>query len=126
MHLEVVRAPSNPAARIKRIAGALAGAALGDALGRPCELLFSHERIQRRYGYVQGFVDRHAGHTTDDTQLTRLMLEAVIEGKGAPVASDLGAVMLRRLRLRDCFDFLFTLGRVGLFINPYVSLLKLN
>lgn len=55
---------------LDRIHGCLAGLAVGDAMGRPTELLFNYRRIEKKYGRVESLVGRSAGAVTDDTRLT--------------------------------------------------------
>jgi ADP-ribosylglycohydrolase len=54
---------------LDRIRGCLAGLAVGDAMGRPTELLFNYKRIEKRYGRVTTLVGRSPGAVTDDTRL---------------------------------------------------------
>ena len=70
-----------------RILGCLAGLAVGDAMGRPTELLFSYRRIEARYGKVTTFIGKHAGAVTDDTRLTLTLADAVLE-KNRMVSAD--------------------------------------
>ena len=70
-----------------RILGCLAGLAVGDAMGRPTELLFNYRRIEARYGKVTTFIGKHAGAVTDDTRLTLTLADAVLQ-KNRMVSSD--------------------------------------
>lgn len=72
-----------------KIVGMLLGCAIGDALGMCCET-FTKEKIKATYGYVNDYKkpDQHkwfdgeeAGSTTDDTQLTLAVAEALIESE---------------------------------------------
>ncbi|MBK5093097.1 MAG: ADP-ribosylglycohydrolase family protein [Actinobacteria bacterium] len=64
---------------ISRIIGCLAGLAVGDAMGRPTELLFNYRRIEARYGKVTDLIGREAGAVTDDTRLTLTLADAILE-----------------------------------------------
>lgn len=76
---------------LDRALGALAGGALGDALGMPSQTL-PRDEILRRYGPITGFVAPYAGHPvshglaagciTDDTEQTLLLARLLIEGRG--------------------------------------------
>ncbi|MEW5098650.1 ADP-ribosylglycohydrolase family protein, partial [Serratia marcescens] len=46
----------------ERIAGALYGQMLGDALGMPSEL-WPRERVKRHFGWIDGFLDGPAENT---------------------------------------------------------------
>ncbi|MFH1150832.1 MAG: ADP-ribosylglycohydrolase family protein [Actinomycetota bacterium] len=65
-----------------RVHGCLAGLAVGDAMGRPTELLLNYRRIERRYGRVTGLVGRDAGMVTDDTRLTLTVADAILANGG--------------------------------------------
>jgi ADP-ribosylglycohydrolase len=75
------------ATELQKIQGCLAGLAVGDAMGRPTELLFNYRRIEKKYGRVQALVGRDAGAVTDDTRLTLTVADAIIE-KGAMISAD--------------------------------------
>ena len=72
-----------------RILGSLIGAAVGDALGAPCECLH-YQRILKDYGDFQGFADLVAvkagwlplGGVTDDTVLADLLIDTILENDG--------------------------------------------
>lgn len=71
-----------------RIAGALYGVAVGDALGGPLEFM-SAEEINRRHGWVStmlggGWLNLRPGETTDDTAMTLAVAEGVMESPEAP------------------------------------------
>ncbi len=70
-----------------KILGCLAGLAIGDAMGRPTELLFNYRRIERKFGRVTSLVGDKPGAVTDDTRLT-LALADVIIGHGRMITSD--------------------------------------
>lgn len=71
-------------ADIDRFRGALLGSACGDALGRPVESR-TPEEIQARYGWVRdfqvssGWIEGHPGTITDDTILTVLTAQALLD-----------------------------------------------
>ena len=72
-----------------RIAGALYGVAVGDALGGPLEFM-SAEEIHRQHGWVTtmlggGWLDLQPGETTDDTAMTLAVAEGIIEHPEAPI-----------------------------------------
>lgn len=73
----------------KRIAGALFGVAVGDALGGPVEFM-TPEDIQRRFVCVSdmiggGWLNLAPGEITDDTQMTLCVAEGIVEAPEAPV-----------------------------------------
>ncbi len=64
---------------LQRFRGCILGGAVGDALGFATENL-SHQRIREKYGFVADYKVRPGyGYFTDDTQLTMLLAEALIE-----------------------------------------------
>lgn len=72
---------------LKRVEGSLAGVAVGDAMGMPCEFL-TREEIRARYGWVDWFAAPDASHfhhgmcagrITDDTEQTIALIEALDE-----------------------------------------------
>lgn len=72
-----------------RIAGALYGVAVGDALGGPVEFMDA-ERIAMRYGRVTtmlggGWLNLQPGETTDDTAMTLAVAEGIMERPEAPI-----------------------------------------
>ena len=74
-----------------RIAGALYGVAMGDALGAPLEFM-SAEEIQQRHGYVTemiggGWLNVLPGEVTDDTQMTLCVGNGIIESPDDPVVA---------------------------------------
>jgi ADP-ribosyl-[dinitrogen reductase] hydrolase len=79
------------ASHTDRVAGCLVGLAVGDALGAPVEFL---NRQQVRNQFPQGLRDMIAarlwskGEYTDDTQMTLLIAESLLEKKGF-VATDI-------------------------------------
>ena len=88
--------------RLSRAYGALAGLALGDALGMPTQVM-SPEQIRAVYGRVTGLVDGDdsqpyapgmpAGSVTDDTEQALLIASLLVRGGGSSsghVALDAG------------------------------------
>lgn len=88
--------------RFSRAYGALAGLALGDALGMPTQAM-SPEQIRAVYGRITGLVDGDAsqpyapgmpaGSVTDDTEQTLLVASLLVRGRGTSsgrVALDAG------------------------------------
>ena len=78
--------------RLSRAHGALAGLALGDALGMPTQSM-SPEQIRAVYGRITGLVDGDAsqpyapgmpaGSVTDDTEQALLIASLIIRGRGS-------------------------------------------
>ena len=88
--------------RFSRAYGALAGLALGDALGMPTQAM-SPEQIRAVYGRITGLVDGDAsqpyapgmpaGSVTDDTEQALLVASLMVRGRGSSsgrVALDAG------------------------------------
>ena len=88
--------------RFSRAYGALAGLALGDALGMPTQAM-SPEQIRAVYGRITGLVDGDAsqpyapgmpaGSVTDDTEQALLVASLLVRGRGSSsgrVAMDVG------------------------------------
>ena len=88
--------------RFSRAYGALAGLALGDALGMPTQAM-SPEQIRAVYGRITGLVDGDAsqpyapgmpaGSVTDDTEQALLVASLLVRGRGSSsgrVAMDAG------------------------------------
>lgn len=88
--------------RFSRAYGALAGLALGDALGMPTQAM-SPEQIRAVYGRITGLVDADAsqpyapgmpaGSVTDDTEQALLVASLLVRGRGSSsgrVALDAG------------------------------------
>lgn len=65
---------------LDKFKGSLLGCAVGDAMGAPIEGL-SAARIRNDYGTVTGYLDTGygAGRLTDDTQMTIVLAQAIIE-----------------------------------------------
>lgn len=85
--------------RFSRAYGALAGLALGDALGMPTQAM-SPQQIQMVYGHVTGLVDGDksqpyapgmaAGSVTDDTEQALLIASLLLKGHGSGLSLDAG------------------------------------
>ena len=83
--------------RFSRAYGALAGLALGDALGMPTQAM-SPQQIQMVYGHVTGLVDGDktqpyapgmaAGSVTDDTEQALLIASMLLKGHGSGLNLD--------------------------------------
>lgn len=83
--------------RFSRAYGALAGLALGDALGMPTQAMFP-QQIQTVYGHVTGLVDGDksqpyapgmaAGSVTDDTEQALLIASLLLKGHGSGLNLD--------------------------------------
>ena len=83
--------------RFSRAYGALAGLALGDALGMPTQAM-SPQQIQAVYGHVTGLVDGDksqpyapgmaAGAVTDDTEQALLIASLLLKGHGSGLNLD--------------------------------------
>lgn len=74
-----------------KIAGALYGVAVGDALGGPLEFMTA-EQIAQRHGLVTemiggGWLSLRPGETTDDTAMTMAVAEGIMEAPEGPVPS---------------------------------------
>jgi len=72
-----------------RIAGALYGVAIGDALGAPLEFM-SKDEIARKHGRVTdmiggGWLNVKPGEVTDDTQMTLAVAEGIIANPDDPI-----------------------------------------
>lgn len=65
-----------------KIAGAIYGFAIGDAMGATTEFM-NHEQIKKQYGHVTdiiggGWLNLKAGDVTDDTQMTICVMDALM------------------------------------------------
>jgi len=72
-----------------KIAGALYGVAIGDALGAPLEFM-SQEQIANKHGRVTemiggGWLNVEPGEITDDTQMTLAVAEGILEEPENPI-----------------------------------------
>ena len=82
---------STPSSALSRARGALAGLALGDALGMPTQAM-SPTQIAETYGWVDSLRDGDpsqpyapgmpAGHVTDDTEQALLVADLLVDGAG--------------------------------------------
>ncbi len=85
-----VRLASPLSPRASRMAGAVLGAAIGDAMGHPTEFIRSLDEIRSRYGPngVEGFElwiedeGRRVAPYTDDTQMAEVVLRSLLSGRG--------------------------------------------
>ncbi len=73
-----------------RIAGALYGGAIGDALGAPLEFM-SKDEITRKHGRVTdmiggGWLNVKPGEVTDDTQMTLAVAEGIVKDPDNPIS----------------------------------------
>ena len=84
---QITAAPGPPSRRA-RFAGAVLGAAIGDAMGHPTEFISSLESIRTRFG-PEGVTrfelywereGRHFAPYTDDTQMAEVVLRTLVEG----------------------------------------------
>ncbi|MCO1581188.1 ADP-ribosylglycohydrolase family protein [Crossiella sp. SN42] len=88
---------------VGRARGALAGLALGDALGMPTQSM-PPAAIARCYGRITGLVDavaaqpiapsRPAGSVTDDTEQALLLARLLIQGQGRVEPREFGEALL--------------------------------
>lgn len=72
-----------------KIAGALYGVAVGDALGGPLEFM-DRQEIKEKHGYVTemiggGWLRLAPGETTDDTAMTLAVAEGIMEAPDDPI-----------------------------------------
>jgi ADP-ribosyl-[dinitrogen reductase] hydrolase len=72
-----------------RVAGALYGVAIGDALGAPLEFMDQGE-IVRKHGRVTemiggGWLNVEPGEITDDTQMTLAVAQGIVEDPDSPI-----------------------------------------
>jgi len=75
--------------KLENVKGMLLGSAIGDALGRPVECK-SNTYIKEKYGKItkyesggyDNYKDAPVGLTTDDWQLTKAIIESIIDQKG--------------------------------------------
>ncbi|HAU98240.1 MAG TPA: ADP-ribosylglycohydrolase family protein, partial [Serratia marcescens] len=97
----------------ERIAGALYGQMLGDALGMPSEL-WPRERVKRHFGWIDGFLDGpeensaacyfKAGQYTDDTAMALALADALREAEGEVVPALIARNVIRWVDSFDAFN----------------------
>ncbi|MEG7470030.1 ADP-ribosylglycohydrolase family protein, partial [Serratia marcescens] len=97
----------------ERIAGALYGQMLGDALGMPSEL-WPRERVKRHFGWIDGFLDGpaentaacyfKAGQYTDDTAMALALADALVEAQGEVVPELIARNVIRWVDGFDAFN----------------------
>lgn len=88
---------------LNKASGALAGVALGDALGMPSEL-WVPQRVKAEFGWIDRFLDAPAGHeivdgfkagqVTDDTQQTFMLAQALVDHGRELSAEDMAAALV--------------------------------
>lgn len=98
---------------LDRIAGALAGMVLGDALGVPGEL-WPREKVRARFGRIEDFLDGpadnivacyfKAGHYTDDSAQAFVVLNALLKAGTVPPAKVLADDLLEWVRSMNGFE----------------------
>lgn len=96
-----------------RIAGAVAGMVLGDALGVPGEL-WPRAKVRERFGTINTFLDGpednivacyfKAGHYTDDSAQAFVVLEALLEHKTVPPVRELADRLIEWVKSMNGFE----------------------
>lgn len=96
-----------------RIAGAIAGMVLGDALGVPGEL-WPREKVRARFGWIDDFLDGpednivacyfKAGHYTDDSAQAFVVLNALMRAGTVPPLPVLAEDLLAWVRSMNGFE----------------------
>lgn len=96
-----------------RIAGALYGQMLGDAMGMPSEL-WPRTRVKAHFGWIDRFLDGpqdnivaryfKAGEFTDDTAMALALADALIECQGEVVPDTIAAHILAWADRVDAYD----------------------
>lgn len=89
-----------------KIYGALAGLAIGDAMGAPVEMM-SFEEIESAYGFVKEFLpykeeqigchgsfSLRAGSYTDDTRMVKLLSQAALKDRGRLDSNTVGMALI--------------------------------
>lgn len=97
----------------KKIAGALYGMALGDAMGMPAEL-WGRQRVRKYFGHIDGFLDGPAendvafnykrGQFTDDTGQALVLLDSIASTEYKPDARDIARRMLAWAEKENAFE----------------------
>lgn len=98
---------------IERIAGAIAGMVLGDALGVPGEL-WPRDKVRSRFGRITEFLDGtpdnivacyfKAGHYTDDSAQAFVVLEALLKAGTVPPVRVLADDLIRWVESMNGFE----------------------
>lgn len=96
-----------------KIAGALYGMALGDAMGMPSEL-WGRKRVKQYFGKIEGFIDGPAenevacnyqkGQFTDDTAQALVILDSIAATNFEPITSDIAARLLAWAEKENAFE----------------------
>lgn len=96
-----------------KIAGAIAGMVLGDALGVPGEL-WPREKVRERFGTIEDFLDGpqdnivacyfKAGHYTDDSAQAFVVLDALIDCGCVPPVRELARRLLAWVESMNGFE----------------------
>lgn len=97
----------------KRIAGAIAGMVLGDALGVPGEL-WPREKVRERFGWIDTFLDGpqdnivacyfKAAHYTDDSAQAFVVLDALLEHGHVPPVKELADRLIEWVHSMNGFE----------------------
>ena len=121
-----------------RAAGAMVGAAIGDALGMPTEFVQRKLFVEQHHGKITGFTRASPGHPcshlkpaqyTDDTQQLVILAESLLESKGL-LLEDFGGRLAewgRRCKFEPGFDrfagftSLTAAERLGRGVSPWRS-----
>lgn len=103
----------NAEERIDRIAGALAGMVLGDALGVPGEL-WPREKVRSRFGWIEDFLDGpednivacyfKAAHYTDDSAQAFVILKALLDYGTVPPVEELARRLIAWVESMNGFE----------------------
>lgn len=98
---------------IDRIAGAIAGMVLGDALGVPGEL-WPRRKVRARFGHIDTFLDGtpdnivacyfKAGHYTDDSAQAFVVLEALLKAGTVPPVRVLADDLIEWVKSMNGFE----------------------
>lgn len=87
----------------EKIKGSFYGAAVGDALGGPAELLSAGE-IQKKYGVLKemiggGWLKLEPGEYTDDTQMILAVSRGILDNSSSPI-EEIGSAFIRWYRTK--------------------------